>query len=183
MRRRLATLTLTTLLGCGAGVPVMLASTVGAAAATLRGSAPAKSAKTVTITVRLIQEVTYQHPNGIPSMPGGLVLSTQLRLFAVGTVLGFPNNTYLGTMSFTYQLHGSCSSTASGCSGTTNLETLTTFPGGTISANDKQVKLSTGLVVPITGGTGVFKGVTGTVDIAPGGQASSVYHLVLPASG
>src|SRR5580692_4377614 len=79
------------------------------------------SGKPVTITVRLIQEATYQYPHGIPTMPGGLVLSTQLRLYAVGTVLGFPSNTFLGTMSFTYQLHGTCSSGGSGCTGTTNL--------------------------------------------------------------
>jgi len=89
---------------------------------------PARSAaagKSVTITVRLIQEATYQYPHGTTAMPGGLVLSTQLRLYAVGTVLGFPSNTFLGTMSFTYQLHGTCSAGASGCTGTTNLHTLT----------------------------------------------------------
>jgi hypothetical protein len=146
-------------------------------------SAPALPAagtgKSVVITVRIIQEATYQHPH---PPPVGLVLSTTLRLFAVGTVLGFPNNTYLGTMEFTYQLHGSCSSGGTGCTGTTNLETLTTFPGGTITANGNNVKLSTGLVVPVPKGTGLFKGVTGTIDIAPGGQANSVYHLVLSGS-
>jgi hypothetical protein len=138
--------------------------------------------KQVTITVRLIQEATYQYPHGIPTMPGGLVLSTQLRLYAVGTVLGFPSNTFLGTMSFTYQLHGSCSAGASGCTGTTNLHTLTSFPGGTITANGAQVRLASGLVVPVQSGTGVFKGVTGTIDIAPNGQADSVYKLNIPAS-
>jgi hypothetical protein len=146
---------------------------------------PARSAaagKSVTITVRLIQEATYQYPHGIPTMPGGLVLSTQLRLYAVGTVLGFPSNTFLGTMSFTYQLHGTCSSGGSGCTGTTNLDTLTKFPGGTITADGPKISLATGLTVPITKGTGIFKGVTGTIDIAPNGQANSVYKLVLPSS-
>src|ERR1700691_3672010 len=90
-------------------------------------SAPALPAagagKSVVITVRIIQEETLQHPH---PPPVGLVLSTTLRLFAVGSVLGFPNNTYLGTMDFSYQLHGSCSAGGTGCTGTTNLQTLTT---------------------------------------------------------
>ncbi len=143
-------------------------------------ASPQSGPRNVTITVRLIQEATYQHPH---PPPVGLVLSTTLRLYAVGTVLGLPSGTYLGTMSFTYQLHGSCSSSAAGCDGTTNLQTVTTFPGGTISASGNHISLATNLVVPIQTGTGVFKGVSGSITIAPGGQASNVYHLVLPASG
>ncbi len=135
--------------------------------------------KSVVITVRLIQEATYQHPHPPPI---GLVLSTTLRLYAVGTVLGLPNNTFLGTMSFTYQLHGSCSSSAAGCTGTTNLQTVTSFPGGTITADGDHISLSSGLVVPVQSGTGIFKGVSGSIEIAPGGAASSVYRLKLPTS-
>jgi hypothetical protein len=130
----------------------------------------------VVITVRLLQEATYQYPH---PPPVGLVLSTTLRLFAVGTTLGLPNNTFLGTMSFTYQLHGTCSASTTGCSGTTNLDTLTKFPGGTITANGNHISLSNALI-PIKSGTGIFKGVTGTIDIAPGGQADSVYYLSVP---
>ncbi len=158
---------------------------LGVVSAGAASSAPRNGGaqKQVTITVRFIQEATYQYPKGLPSMPGPpLVLSTQLRLYAVGTVLGFPNNTYLGTMNFTYQIHGSCGTSAAGCSGTTNLMTVTTFPGGTITAGGTHISLTKGLVVPVVKGTGVFKGVTGTIDIAPGLVASSIYHLSLPAT-
>ncbi len=119
----------------------------------------------VVITVRLIQEATYQYPH---PPPVGLVLSTTLRLFAVGTTLGLPNNAFLGTMSFTYQLHGTCSASTTGCSGTTNLVTLTKFPGGTITANGNHISLSHPLIL-VKSGTGIFKGVTGTIDIVPEG--------------
>jgi hypothetical protein len=156
-------------------VAVAVAGVLGAEAQ----AAPGQATKSVVITVRLVQEATYQHPHPPPI---GLVLSTTLKLYAVGTVLGLPNNTYLGTMSFTYQLHGTCSAGGDGCTGTTNLQTMTTFPGGTISAGGASISLSAGLVVPIEKGTGAFKGASGSIDIAPGGQASSIYHLTLPAS-
>jgi hypothetical protein len=161
---------------------------LGVTSATPAFSASSHQAtKQVTITVRFIQEATYQYPHGTQSLPGSLVLSTTLRLFAVGTVLGFPNNTYLGTMSFTYQLHGSCGTSSAGCSGTTNLETLTTFPGGTITANGNHISLKTGLIVPVSKGTGIFKGVTGSIVIAPAGAtgtlvANSIYRLSIPAT-
>jgi hypothetical protein len=153
---------------------------VAAAVVTPFAAATSKqTSRSVLITVRLVQEATYQHPH---PPPVGLVLSTTLKLYAVGTVLGLPSGSYLGSMSFSYQLHGSCSAGGGGCTGSTNLQTVTRFPGGTITANDADLNLSAGLVVPIEKGTGVFKGVTGSIDIAPGGQASSVYHLTLPAS-
>ena len=109
-------------------------------------------------------------------------LLTTLRLFAVGNVLGFPNNTPMGTMAFQWgPLNGSCSTSAASCSGTTNLETTTKLPGGTITANGNKVSLAKGLVVPIQSGTGIFKGVKGTVFIAPGGNAVDVFKLVMAA--
>lgn len=152
------------------GAALCVGASPVAASAAARAHA---SGKTVTITVRLIQEVTYHLPNHF--------LSTSLRLYAVGSVLGFPNGTYLGNMSFTYQLNGSCSASGAGCSGTTNLQTVTSFPGGTIKAGGAKIALSTGLIVPVESGTGIFKGATGSIDIAPGGQASSIYHLVIPS--
>ena len=73
------------------------------------------------------------------------------------------------------------SSSAAGCKGTTNITTVTKLPGGTIVADGKNVSLAHGLVVPITSGTGIFKGVTGTVAIAPAGMAEDVFNLTLPS--
>jgi hypothetical protein len=152
----------------------------GALGASPAASAPAQlsssthaATRSVTINVRLIQEVTYH-------LPGGW-LSTTLHLFAIGEQIGFPPNTFLGSMSFTYLLHGHCGASVAGCSGTTDLKTVTTFPGGTISASGLSISLTSSLVVPITSGTGAFKGVTGSIVIAPDDAAMSIYRLTLPA--
>jgi hypothetical protein len=104
-----------------------------------------------------------------------------LHLFAVGEQIGFPSNTYLGSMSFTYLLHGKCGASVAGCTGTTDLKTVTTFPGGTISAGGPKITLTSGLIVPITKGTGAFKGATGSIVIAPNDAATSIYRLTLPS--
>jgi hypothetical protein len=164
-------------------VPVVLALVlVGALGASSAVSAPTKvstptrvTTKSLTINVRLIQEATFHLKDHF--------LQTTLHLFAVGETLGFPSNTFLGSMLFTYQfLPGSaCSASTAGCTGSTALETVTTFPGGTITAGGPKIKLTTGLIVPITKGTGVFKGVTGSIVIAPGDNAESIYRLTLPS--
>ena len=59
--------------------------------------------------------------------------------------------------------------------------TVTTFPGGTISAGGPHIAIHNGLLVPITKGTGVFKGVTGSILIAPNDAAESIYSLTLPS--
>jgi hypothetical protein len=132
--------------------------------------------------VRLIQEATYRHPHP-PAGDAGDVFSTTLRLFAVGTVLGFPNNTPLGTMAFSWSFSGSkefaCSSSAAGCKGTINLNTLTKLPGGTMTTSNQGVSLAGGLVVPVVSGTGIFKNVKGTIAIDTGNNEEDVYKLTL----
>ena len=58
---------------------------------------------------------------------------------------------------------------------------MTRLPGGTITAGSNNVSLSDGIIVPVRSGTGIFKGVTGTIQIAPLGVAVDVFHLVMPA--
>ena len=141
---------------------------------------PAPAKGPLVFKVRLIQEATYRHSHPPAGDPGD-TFSTTLRLFAIGDVLGFPNNTPMGTMAFTWgPLNGACSTAAAECSGTTNLQTVTRLPGGTITANGTNVSLSKGLVVPIQSGTGIFKGVTGSIEIAPQGVAEDVFHLKMP---
>lgn len=146
---------------------------------------PGEAAKTRTLTfkVRLVQEQTIRHHNA--SNGSDLshdTFSTQLRLYAIGTVIGFPDNTPMGTMEFNWgPLNGNCSSSAAGCSGTTNINTFTKLPGGTITAGGQHVSLSKGIVVPIQNGTGIFKGATGSIDIAPAATAEDIFNLVLPA--
>ncbi len=112
----------------------------------------------------------------------GDTFSTTLRLNAVGNVLGFPAGTPMGTMAFNWgPLSGSCSSSSASCSGTTNIQTVTRLPGGTITAGSNNISLSDGIVVPVQSGTGIFKGVSGTIQIAPLGVAVDVFHLMMPA--
>jgi hypothetical protein len=86
-------------------------------------------------------------------------------------------------MSFLWgPLKGECSSSAASCEGTTNIQTVTRLPGGTITAGGKNVSLASGIVVPIQSGTGIFKGVTGSIQIAPLGVAVDIFRLVMPKS-
>jgi hypothetical protein len=134
----------------------------------------------LTFTVALVQEATYRHPHPPDGDPGDTFSTTQ-KLSAVGTVLGVPNGRRIGTMQFTWgPLDGACSTNAAGCNGTTTIRTLTQLPGGTITANGIKVSLSHGIVLPVEGGTGIFRGVTGKVYVAPGGEDVEVFRLKLP---
>ena len=77
-------------------------------------------------------------------------------------------------------LTGACSTNAAECNGTTNILTLTRLPGGTITANGTDVSLSHGIILPIQSGTGIFKGVTGKVYVAPAGAHVDVFKLNMP---
>jgi hypothetical protein len=158
-------------------IPLVL---VVALAVVASASASPKLSGPTTFKVRLIQEATIRHQHPPIGDPGD-TFSTTLKLYAIGTTLGFPDGTPLGRMSFTWgPLHGACSSSAAGCNGTTNIFTVTSLPGGTISAGGKNVSLSKGIVVPVTSGTGIFKGVKGTIQIAPASVAEDVFNLTLP---
>jgi hypothetical protein len=129
--------------------------------------------------VRISQGPTYRHPHP-PAGDAGDVFSTTLQIFAVTPEFGKGANAKLGSMTFSYTLHGSCSSAAAGCSGTTSINTVTTFPGGTLVANRVDVPFSkAGFVLPILSGTGRFAGAKGSVAVAPAGQAQSNYTITL----
>ncbi len=159
--------------------PLLVVALLGTAFAATAGAHGTLSGP-VTLKVRLIQEATIRHQHPPAGDPGD-TFSTTLKLYAIGSVLGFPDGTPLGRMSFTWgPLHGECSSSAAGCAGTTNIFTVTSLPGGTITAGSNNVSLSKGIIVPIQGGTGAFKGVKGTINIAPSGVAVDVFNLQLP---
>jgi hypothetical protein len=142
------------------------------------------ASKSLTFKVRLIQEQTIRHHKSSDGEDHtNDTFSTQLRLFTIVSTLGISPNTPIGTMEFNWgPLNGSCTTSGSGCSGTTNITTFTKLPGGTLTAGGKNVSLSKGIIVPVTIGTGIFKGATGTIDIAPSSVAEDVFNLKLPAS-
>jgi hypothetical protein len=146
----------------------------------LAAQGQSKGGSTMVFKVRLIQEATYRTPHP-PDGNAGDVFSTTLRLFAVGPLFGHADKAFVGTMSFSYTFQGACSSAAAGCKGTTNLNTLTKLPGGTITANGKNISLGRlPYVVPILSGTGSFAGAQGTISIAPAGAAEDIYNIKLP---
>jgi len=149
---------------------------------------PAVAAKTTSkplvLKVTLIQEATSRKIEP-PDGNAGDIFSNTLRMFAEGETLGFKDGTPLGRIAYSWWFTGnfSCSPSATGCVGTTNVRTLTKLPGGTITAGADKVSIGIhGEIIPIQSGTGIFKGVTGTVTIAPNSTAEAVYKLVLPGS-
>ena len=86
-------------------IPFLL---VVALAVVASASAAPKLNGPVTFKVRLIQEATIRHMHPPVGDPGD-TFSTTLKLYAIGSVLGFPDGTPMGRMSFTWgPLHGVC---------------------------------------------------------------------------
>ena len=145
----------------------------------LAAQGQSKGGSTMVFKVKLIQEATFRTPHP-PDGNAGDVFSTTLRLFAIGPLFGHPDKAFIGTMFFSYTFQGACSSGGASCTGTTNLDTLTKLPGGTITANGKNISLGhLPYVVPILSGTGNFAGAHGTISIAPSGDAEDIYNVKL----
>jgi hypothetical protein len=80
------------------------------ALASMAAAAGSGASRHVLLKVSLVQEATYRHPHP-PVGDAGDTFSTTLRLNAIGTVLGFPDSTPMGTMAFSWgPLNGACSS-------------------------------------------------------------------------
>jgi hypothetical protein len=166
----------------GKNVAVRRFVTVAGLLALLAATLPAAGETTTSLsfTVRITQGITFRHPHP-PEGDAGDVFSTTLTLFATDEQFGKPKNAKLGTMTFTWDFRGACSSTGAGCKGTSDMDTITKLPGGTITADGKDVPLShLPFLVPIQKGTGRFAGATGSIAIAPAGHAESIYKITLP---
>jgi hypothetical protein len=153
------------------GVLAVLAALLPAGAQTTTG---------LDFTVRITQGATFRHPHPPPGDAGD-VFSTTLTLFADEPAFGRAKGARLGTMTFSWTFHGACSTSGAGCTGTSDMDTLTKLPGGTITASGTNVPLSRfPFVVPIQKGTGRFAGASGSIAIAPAGNAESIYKIRLP---
>jgi hypothetical protein len=167
------------------GLVLALAATaVGAGSAARTGTAghsatDAKGASKMNITLRILQGVTQRHAHP-PAGDAGDVFSVDLTLLTVKNDFDAAPNTRVGNMNFSYLLHGTCSVAGNGCKGTVDIDTTTKLPGGTITAGIKGTPIRQPFVVHIKGGTGKYKGATGTVVIAPDGAARNVYNITLP---
>jgi hypothetical protein len=133
----------------------------------------------MTLSFTIFQEATHRHAHPPPGDAGDSYSTTLLLNNAVPQ-FGKGVGSHVGSMSFAYTLSGNCAS-ASGCTGTTNITTVSYLPGGTITAASNNVPLGKRpFVVQVQSGTGAFKGVKGKVEIAPGGDAKQSYVLTLP---
>jgi hypothetical protein len=145
--------------------------------------APAQglAAKSLVLNFDITQLATLRHDHP-PTGKTGVYLSTTLLLNNSAAQLGRGPGAQVGSLSFQYVINGSCGTGGgAGCAGTTDIWTVTTLPGGTISAASNRIPLGRRpFVVQVQGGTGAFKGAKGTVQIAAKGNAVTSIFLTLP---
>ena len=153
---------------------------LGLLALVLAGSAQAAPAgHSMTLTLGIIQHGTTRTPHP-PLGDQGDVFTTTLLLSNTVAALGKPAKASVGAMTFQYVLHGQCSTES--CAGATaDITAISRLPGGTITATESGVKLGRPpILVPITKGTGIFKGVTGTLAVGAASSPINTYKLKLP---
>jgi hypothetical protein len=160
------------------GMRVLVALAV---ALLIPAAAQARAADTLVIKVTSVSISLQTHdkaPKGMPtkaSKGDTIVFHDNLLNAAVqfGKKSGAKVGTDGGTMTYT-------SDHSAKFLGTAHL------PGGTLTLKGQVLAASDGksLVIPVTGGTGRFKGAHGTVLVGPGAKRSlNTYTLVLPATG
>jgi hypothetical protein len=132
-----------------------------------------------TLTLGIIQHGTTRTPHP-PLGDEGDVFTTTLLLNNTVAALGKPAKASVGAMTFQYVLHGKCSTES--CAGATaDIVAISRLPGGTITASEDHVKLGKPpILIPITKGTGVFKGATGILSVGAESRPINTYQLKLP---
>jgi hypothetical protein len=146
----------------------------------LAATAQAKPASHVlALKLSIIQHGTVRTPHP-PLGDAGDLFTTTLLLNNTTPALGKVAGASVGAMIFAYVLHGTCSTES--CAGATADITATSrFPGGTVIATENGVRLGhPPIVIPITKGTGAYKGATGEVTIGAAASPYNTYRIVLP---
>ncbi len=141
----------------------------------------ASASRSLVFTVKTKQGPTVAHPHP-PAGGVGDSYDSSLSLANAGvSQLGRPARATVGTMRFTYTIRKQCTSFSSRCHATADFTTVTTLPGGTVKAAGKSISIANPeIVIPVTGGTGRYKGAHGTVSISPTSEKLSTYRLRLP---
>jgi hypothetical protein len=131
------------------------------------------------LTLGIIQHGTTRTPHP-PLGDEGDVFTTTLLLNNTVAALGKPAKASVGAMTFQYVLHGKCSTES--CAGASaDIVAISRLPGGTITASEKSVKLGKPpILIPITTGTGAFKGATGMLSVGAESRPINTYKLKLP---
>jgi hypothetical protein len=158
-------------------LPVLAVSILAAMLA-----ATARPATSLTFTVKTKQgpTVAHQHP---PAGGVGDSYDSSLVLMNSGIAqLGKGARATVGKMQFTYTIRKQCTSFGKTCVATADFDTVTTLPGGTVTAGGKSISIAKPtIVIPVTGGTGRYKGATGTVSISPTSTKLGTFALTLPS--
>jgi hypothetical protein len=131
------------------------------------------------VKVAILQHGTTRDPHP-PLGDAGDVFTTTLLLNNTVPAFDRPAKASVGSMFFQYVLHGACSTET--CSGATaDIVATSRLPGGTIIASENGVKLGRPpIVIPITKGTGVYKGATGSMAVGAASAPFNTYHIILP---
>jgi hypothetical protein len=138
-----------------------------------------RAAHSETLTLTIVQHGTTRTPHP-PLGDDGDVFTTTLLLSNTDAALGKPAKASVGAMTFQYVLHGKCSTES--CAGATaDIVAISRLPGGTITASENRVKLGKPpIMIPITKGTGTFKGVKGILSVGAESRPINTYQLKLP---
>jgi hypothetical protein len=131
------------------------------------------------LRLSIVQHGTTREPHP-PLGDTGDVFTTTLFLNNTVAALDRPAKASVGAMTFQYVLHGTCST--ENCNGATaDIIAISKLPGGTVTAIEDGVKLGRPpIVIPVTKGTGAFKGATGSLTVGAASSPFNVYKLALP---
>ena len=148
------------------------------AALVLAGSAQA-APHTLSLRLQILQHGTVRTPHP-PLGDDGDVFTTTLLLNNTVGALGKPAKASVGAMTFQYVLHGKCSTES--CNGATaDIVATSRLPGGTVTASESGVKLGRPpIIIPITKGTGSYKGATGALTVGAESSPFNTYKIILP---
>jgi len=149
-----------------------------AAALVLAGSAQA-APHTISLRLQILQHGTVRTPHP-PLGDDGDVFTTTLLLNNTVAALDKPAKASVGAMTFQYVLHGKCST--ENCNGATaDIVAISRLPGGTVTASEQGVKLGRPpIIIPITKGTGSYKGATGALTVGAESSPFNTYKIILP---
>ena len=161
------------------GMRLLSALAVAALALTLTAASSAVTKLYYTFKTR--QGPTTSHPHPPPGGRGDTYDSSLVLKNAGIAQLGKGRHAQVGAMRFTYTIRKQCASFAPTCVATADFETVTTLPGGTVVAGGKSISIaSRNIRIPVLGGTGRYRGATGTVTISPTSTEISTYRLMVP---
>jgi len=139
------------------------------------------AATKVTYTFKTRQGTPSHHVHPPSGAIGDTYDSTLVLRNAGIAQLGAGRHARAGSMKLTYTIRRQCTAFSKRCVATADFATITTLPGGKVLAGGRSISIATPSIrIPVTGGTGRFAHVRGSVTISPSSTRISTYELTLP---